>query len=770
MQIRNSIGTRLRTTALLLALGGAAVLGACTDGGVAPGAESGLAVTVKAAQTTATSGRLQIRGPANRTLNLTPGAEQEIALPPGSYTVALEGLAGGNVVEFWQRQATVTEGRQTALVVNLAPFRLASAPSAPAQARVGETFVVSWSPVSGADGYDLQASTSPTFATVSSELDTTQPSAEVTVDASTPVYFRVRARTPFNGVSAFSPISSATQVTAAVASVTVTPQDEAIQVGQTLTYQAVLRDAQGNTVTGPGVTWSSSDPSVATIDPSSGLATAVGGGATTIQATAAGVTGSSTLTVTEVPASVVVDPSSVSLPVGGTSQLTASVRSASGTVLTGFTVTWSSDDPQIASVDGTGFVTGVGGGSTAIRATVDGFGDVSGTASVNVDAGSPPTVTAFDVDFLPFIESCRQDGGDFRTVGQVAYTDADGDMDPARTFDEPGGSAPPQNIDTQFRSQGNTVWLEFADAKSWSPATGATGASGRLDDQDPTCFRGGDSQLEYIDFRVRVRDSAGNWSDWFETRRHLPQQVTVTPVESVALAPGGPGQDFEVSIVDFAGNPLPPELATWSAYIGPGFSTIDANGAYRLLGSDGGLDWVWARAAYAQTRTGVQVIPPVFNGIWFSPGWIFNALDTTISFRTRVYAGREYTFTVRPNAATTGEIDVYVRFGAEATVATFDAASTNAGMNDEVTFVAPSDGVVWTLLNVVAAPDSGAGFEVGGDSQPPRARESLPAGGPAAVSGGRGGGVQDLGLGPRTTRAATPVPLLPLTVAPRGGS
>jgi hypothetical protein len=51
-------------------------------------------------------------------------------------------------------------------------------------------------------------------------------------------------------------------------------------------------------------------------------------------------------------ASVTVSPSSASLTVGGTEQLTATARDADGGVLTGRTVSWSSSSPAVASVLG----------------------------------------------------------------------------------------------------------------------------------------------------------------------------------------------------------------------------------------------------------------------------------------------------------------------------------------------------------------------------------------------------------------------------------
>jgi uncharacterized protein YjdB len=81
-------------------------------------------------------------------------------------------------------------------------------------------------------------------------------------------------------------------------------------------------------------------------------------------------------------ASVEVSPSGETvIEVGHTVQLTATMKDAAGNVLTGRTVTWSSDDDSIATVSGTGLVTGEEVGSATITATSEGE---SGTASVMV--------------------------------------------------------------------------------------------------------------------------------------------------------------------------------------------------------------------------------------------------------------------------------------------------------------------------------------------------------------------------------------------------
>ena len=168
-----------------------------------------------------------------------------------------------------------------------------------------------------------------------------------------------------------------------VASVTISPASTGTTVGQTVTLSVTTRDAAGNVLTGRVVGWSSSDNSVATVS-SAGVVTGIGVGSATITATSEGQTGTATITVSLVPvASVSVTPSPANLMVGQTLQLSATARDAGGAVLTGRAITWTTDDPAVATVSSSGVLTAVAPGTTQVTATVDG---VAGSASSTVTA------------------------------------------------------------------------------------------------------------------------------------------------------------------------------------------------------------------------------------------------------------------------------------------------------------------------------------------------------------------------------------------------
>src|SRR5436190_816846 len=165
-----------------------------------------------------------------------------------------------------------------------------------------------------------------------------------------------------------------------VASVTISPT-ASIRVGQTVQLTATLKDSTGSTLTGRTVTWGSGDTTVARVSPS-GLMTGVGQGSATITATSEGKSSTAAITVTTVPvASVTVSPSSGSLQVGQTVQLTATPKDSTGSTLAGRTVTWTSGNTGVATVSSGGLVTGGVAGAATITAISEGK---TGSAAVTV--------------------------------------------------------------------------------------------------------------------------------------------------------------------------------------------------------------------------------------------------------------------------------------------------------------------------------------------------------------------------------------------------
>lgn len=169
----------------------------------------------------------------------------------------------------------------------------------------------------------------------------------------------------------------------AVASVVVTLPTNPLNAGAGEVASATVKDASGAALSGRAVAWSSSAPSIATIDATTGLLTAVAPGTSTISAVSETVQGSAVLTVV-VPAvaSVSVTPGSPSLVVGTTVQLAAVTRDSHGNALNNRAVVWSTGNAALATVSQSGLVSALAiGGPVTITATSEG---VPGTSSVTV--------------------------------------------------------------------------------------------------------------------------------------------------------------------------------------------------------------------------------------------------------------------------------------------------------------------------------------------------------------------------------------------------
>jgi trimeric autotransporter adhesin len=142
------------------------------------------------------------------------------------------------------------------------------------------------------------------------------------------------------------------------------------------------------------VTWSSSNTSDVSVSPA-GVATGLTSGSATISASTGSFTAAATITVSIAAAtlkSIEVSPANSTLPVNTTQQFSAvgSYSDGSSRDLTA-QVSWSSSTIGSATVSTSGLVTGVGGGSATITATLN---SVSGSTSVTVSA---PTITAISV-------------------------------------------------------------------------------------------------------------------------------------------------------------------------------------------------------------------------------------------------------------------------------------------------------------------------------------------------------------------------------------
>lgn len=173
----------------------------------------------------------------------------------------------------------------------------------------------------------------------------------------------------------------AVSVTTRVIDVSVSPSTSSLAPLETLqlTTTIVPEDAVDRSVT-----WSSSDESVATVD-ANGLVSAVADGTASITVTTndRGLTASCEITVFTNVIGVSVNPTSLTLALFESAQLTATLSPANAT---NDSITWFSDNSSVAQVTDNGLVKGYADGTATITATTD-DGNYTATCEVTVGTG-----------------------------------------------------------------------------------------------------------------------------------------------------------------------------------------------------------------------------------------------------------------------------------------------------------------------------------------------------------------------------------------------
>lgn len=158
--------------------------------------------------------------------------------------------------------------------------------------------------------------------------------------------------------------ASNVQVTVPVTGITLDRTTLDMEKGNTQQLTATITPPD----TGSTVTWTTSDPAVATIT-DDGTVTAIGGGTATITASAGGQSAACTVNVNVPLTGIKIKDAADSVSRGNTLPLSAELEPVDATV-NPKAVEWSSSDPTIASVDpATGLVTGLKEGTTKITVT-----------------------------------------------------------------------------------------------------------------------------------------------------------------------------------------------------------------------------------------------------------------------------------------------------------------------------------------------------------------------------------------------------------------
>lgn len=170
--------------------------------------------------------------------------------------------------------------------------------------------------------------------------------------------------------------------------IVVTPSQEAIEVSETVTYQATYYDST-DTPSPATFTWSSSDNDVVAIS-SDGSATGIQSGQAEITAEAFGISSEVALLTVVADANAVaivrVSPADTSITEGNFLQYSAQAENSNGDVLSDVAVSWATSVDSIAIITDQGFLTARRTGEVEVTATVDGI--MSNPALLNILATS----------------------------------------------------------------------------------------------------------------------------------------------------------------------------------------------------------------------------------------------------------------------------------------------------------------------------------------------------------------------------------------------
>lgn len=326
--------------------------------------------------------------------------------------------------------------------------------------------------------------------------------------------------------------SAVVTVTApAVRSIMVDPPALTLAPGQSRTVSASVIGTDGASLNGIALTWTSTNPAVATVS-SAGVIAGVTTGVASVLVTAQGIQAALVVTVQPgVPATVTLAPSSVTVLAGRSQQVTATIRDSTGNVLSDETVLWHTSDPSIASVSASGMVTGIAAGTALLSASA---GNQTSVAAVTVTNPVVATVTLSPI-------------GVFLTVGgsqQIVATAQDAAGDPI-----PGQAV-------TWISMNTTVATVSGSGTIAAVAAGTTSV---------------------------VATIAGRSAAATVTIANVPVASVTLSMPAIALTVGGDAQ-LVATPRDAAGNPLVNRPVTWRA-ANPAIAAVSASGVVTAVGA-----------------------------------------------------------------------------------------------------------------------------------------------------------------------------------------
>jgi len=268
----------------------------------------------------------------------------------------------------------------------------------------------------------------------------------------------------------------------------ISPANPDVSVGQKVKFAVVSKDASGNAVTAIPSVWFAAPFDLAGAD-AAGNVSFFSPGEVLVGALVGGKPVFTKFTIKPGPVTRVdIEPVKTSLVVGATTKLSGLARSSEGNPRDDAAITWTSSNPEVATVDAAGLVMGISAGQAKITAT---SGEGTGSVSLTVIKSSltglsiePRTVNARTGDVVRFNIRARVGKADNYAVrwtanGPAAMIDADG----AFVAESPGSYVitaasgdqeavasvvvTPRNAERSIDVVGRAVNKEFATAEEW---------------------------------------------------------------------------------------------------------------------------------------------------------------------------------------------------------------------------------------------------------------------------------------------------------------
>src|SRR6185312_3389649 len=243
-------------------------------------------------------------------------------------------------------------------------------------------------------------------------------------------------------ISAFTFLSDnvSGQRPAAAKTVEISSTQAEYEVGQHVKFSAAAKDETGKTLNEKPARWFAAPFDLAAID-EDGLASFYQPGEVTIGVFVAGKPFLKKIKVNAaIPSKVEIEPVGSPVVVGGTMPLLATALLANGDPRRDATITWSSSNPRVATVDAAGVVTGVAPGSAIIRAV---SGSAMGTLSLTIVENTvtslslaPATSSVATGDVVHF--KATASGGSFTPRWAVNGNGATVDASGGFVADQPG--------------------------------------------------------------------------------------------------------------------------------------------------------------------------------------------------------------------------------------------------------------------------------------------------------------------------------------------